>query len=837
MKKIFIFLFFFALSGGLTAILFVFSVQSQEGQPPVAVIEADKTSAFIGEEIVFSGANSYDPDGEIIFYQWCFGDGETAEGQTVSYNYSSAGNYDITLTIWDDFEFSDSKSISITIQEESPANQPPTSSYQVPTTGQVGENINFSSQPFDPDDNIESILWEFGDGAISDQADCSYAYQETGTFSWTLTITDDQGAQAIYSSSITIFPVEEEPEEIEESKPQPSLEATEGEPVRSSDVSGSAQPEMDEPKSELEPRPVPKKQEPAKTLEEQGAVYLQNQNQNCPEEYVQKLLTEKATLEKQVQNMEAQQQEAKKIIKNFTKQIDNLTGQINNTQQDLDINKQTLEDVKKRLGEITNRLDNLDNEINKVHERILEILNFFAHGENNISVYQGQDPLADVNSGAAFGCGREGSNTWIVIKGSAGVRQFLKISRQYSKIRQELRELEKKIRELEKMRPKLEKEKSKLEKQKTQLETTIPQEEAKLGGLKSQKTELEAEQKAEQKKLDELNQQAEELNKKIARFNELAEQCGVRAGKALTNAKEKLGKMPPSAKKAAEKEFDKQASDEEKEAYNDPYSMDESQGGLIVGKTADKLEKIMKEVSECSPGDTKKVDLEEEDREVTILKGIELIKVSNAKGIYGVSEKTWKEVVGGIKEGLNFVGEVGEAGDIIGQNPLSYLYGKYFQGPATEALINAIERLREKDCPMWIQLTYGPIWQIKTTEITNYTDIYHCKDGTWQKQKTELSKSYEQGKCEVLSREESCKYELCTAANIVGEVSGTNNNLKKFVSRLYQQEINWSYCRYCPPEAWATAVQIAIESLFSNEGPCSMSYSDYKLGKCPGEYK
>jgi hypothetical protein len=51
--------------------------------------------------LTFNAMGSYDPDGDIINYQWNFGDGNTAVGPVVSYKYPRAGTYSPSLVVTD----------------------------------------------------------------------------------------------------------------------------------------------------------------------------------------------------------------------------------------------------------------------------------------------------------------------------------------------------------------------------------------------------------------------------------------------------------------------------------------------------------------------------------------------------------------------------------------------------------------------------------------------------------------------------------------------------------------------------------------------------------------
>jgi hypothetical protein len=61
-----------------------------------------------------SSSHSYGP--KIVTYEWDFGDGTTGTGKIVEHSYSSAGSYNVTLTITDDYGKTDSRTMSHTIK-------------------------------------------------------------------------------------------------------------------------------------------------------------------------------------------------------------------------------------------------------------------------------------------------------------------------------------------------------------------------------------------------------------------------------------------------------------------------------------------------------------------------------------------------------------------------------------------------------------------------------------------------------------------------------------------------------------------------------------------------
>ena len=100
-------LLFWALGAAL-ALLTLSACDSGETDPPEtneapdAAAGVDTSAGIVGETLTFAGSQSNDPDGRITGYQWDFGDGTEATGETVEHTYTSADDYKATLTVTDD---------------------------------------------------------------------------------------------------------------------------------------------------------------------------------------------------------------------------------------------------------------------------------------------------------------------------------------------------------------------------------------------------------------------------------------------------------------------------------------------------------------------------------------------------------------------------------------------------------------------------------------------------------------------------------------------------------------------------------------------------------------
>ena len=70
---------------------------------PVARFTFSPVAPVVNETVTFDAANSRDLDGQIVSYQWDFGDGNTTVGssETISHSYTSVGSYNVALTVVD----------------------------------------------------------------------------------------------------------------------------------------------------------------------------------------------------------------------------------------------------------------------------------------------------------------------------------------------------------------------------------------------------------------------------------------------------------------------------------------------------------------------------------------------------------------------------------------------------------------------------------------------------------------------------------------------------------------------------------------------------------------
>ncbi len=174
-----------------------FNVTAPPNQPPVAAFTSSCTLLVC----TFTSTSS-DPDGTIASYAWTFGDGGTATTQNPSHPYTAGGTYTVTLTVTDNQSATGSVSHPVTVTAAPPPNQPPVAAFTSSCTLLV---CNFTSTSTDPDGTIAGYRWTFGDGtAAATVANPSHTYTAGGTFTVTLTVTDNQNATGSVSHPVTV---------------------------------------------------------------------------------------------------------------------------------------------------------------------------------------------------------------------------------------------------------------------------------------------------------------------------------------------------------------------------------------------------------------------------------------------------------------------------------------------------------------------------------------------------------------------------------------------------------------------------------------------------------
>jgi len=156
--------------------------------PPVVDAGPDRT---VNEDIsaTFDGSGSSDNVG-IVSYTWNFGDGGTASGITVSHTYSNPGTYTLTLSVDD---AAGNGPVSDTLKVTVLDTTPPVADAGPDQTVDEDMLVTFDGGGSSDDKGIVSYQWNFGDGGTASGITISHTYSTPGTYTVTLTVTDEVG--------------------------------------------------------------------------------------------------------------------------------------------------------------------------------------------------------------------------------------------------------------------------------------------------------------------------------------------------------------------------------------------------------------------------------------------------------------------------------------------------------------------------------------------------------------------------------------------------------------------------------------------------------------------
>jgi PKD repeat protein/uncharacterized protein YraI len=187
-----------------------------EPQGPKAAINGT-TQAVAGQTVNFNARNSSVAEGShLTSFDWTFGDGASASGVDVSHVYDQPGQYDVTLTVTDDKELSDTavQQIRIDPGDQPPEpDEPPLAVINAPAQAEVGQNVTFDAGGSESTNPIVSYEWNLGDGSTANAVTINHAYSTPGVYNVILTLTDDQGLQGTANHQIQVSEAPPEPSE------------------------------------------------------------------------------------------------------------------------------------------------------------------------------------------------------------------------------------------------------------------------------------------------------------------------------------------------------------------------------------------------------------------------------------------------------------------------------------------------------------------------------------------------------------------------------------------------------------------------------------------------
>ena len=156
---------------------------------PEAVI-AGSTKLIEGDPLELSGQSSTD-NGNIVKYVWNFTDGEEiiVEGPDLDHTLQRQGYIDITLTVYDEWNNSDSTTITV----EVPDTKKPKASAGEDLTVKKGTIVTLDGSSSTDNGKISTWKWKFdydGEEQVLEGDVVTFKFDHTGTYEIELTVTD-----------------------------------------------------------------------------------------------------------------------------------------------------------------------------------------------------------------------------------------------------------------------------------------------------------------------------------------------------------------------------------------------------------------------------------------------------------------------------------------------------------------------------------------------------------------------------------------------------------------------------------------------------------------------
>ncbi|MEP7169073.1 MAG: PKD domain-containing protein, partial [Bacteroidota bacterium] len=153
----------------------------------------------VGNNISFSNASTTTV-GNIVSWNWNFGDGTTSTLQNPSHQFATAGTYPVTLSITTSGGCPDSIVKQVTVFPL------PIADFTA-TTACLNDLSVFTNNSTVPNGVMSGWLWNFGDATTSNVQNPIHTYSTSGTFNVNLIVTSTDGCSDTIQKPITVNPL------------------------------------------------------------------------------------------------------------------------------------------------------------------------------------------------------------------------------------------------------------------------------------------------------------------------------------------------------------------------------------------------------------------------------------------------------------------------------------------------------------------------------------------------------------------------------------------------------------------------------------------------------
>ncbi|MCK9218718.1 MAG: PKD domain-containing protein [Bacteroidales bacterium] len=168
------------------------------------VIISSAPSAHYAADLVCQGNLTHFTDqsvphsGTLVSWNWNFGDGNTSILQNPTHLYTTAGVFNVSLTVLNSFNCQSDTLGEVVVQS------PPNALFEYENSCK-GAPIQFHDLSYTPMGVINSWHWNFGDGDSSSLQNPSHIYVTQGIYLVTLTVTNTFGCLSSFSLPVTVY--------------------------------------------------------------------------------------------------------------------------------------------------------------------------------------------------------------------------------------------------------------------------------------------------------------------------------------------------------------------------------------------------------------------------------------------------------------------------------------------------------------------------------------------------------------------------------------------------------------------------------------------------------
>jgi chitodextrinase len=173
--------------------------------PPTVSASAMPAMTTEGEPVRFV-ATASDPGHDSLALSWDFGDGATAQGETVTHVYEGTGRFVASVTASDGLART-TRTLDVDV-----ANGAPRLRVSMPVVASEGEVVSLRAEVMDGQPTAALVEWQFSDGSPAVQgAAVTHLFPDDGRFTVTVLATDALGATRRVERDISVFNVSPTP--------------------------------------------------------------------------------------------------------------------------------------------------------------------------------------------------------------------------------------------------------------------------------------------------------------------------------------------------------------------------------------------------------------------------------------------------------------------------------------------------------------------------------------------------------------------------------------------------------------------------------------------------